>query len=309
MNQVQSFNFGNIAVSFREDGYLNATQIAAHFGKLPKDYLKTEQTQQYISALAESLSERTKILTDENQLVIVKKGNSKNFTQGTWLHPKLAIHFARWLDPKFAVWCDEQIESLLNKVSDGIKTVTPKPTRALPNGLTSEQIEAVKKLHNALTKSAPKEAQARIAITLWSAVKSKFGCSYKEVPAEQFPEVLSVMSRVAVENGVLYGEVLDRELLPAPQPALLDGLDIERFAVTVYYGAWALEMIEEVALPLRQLGHPKATTMHTLWSESRSFLRHNVQALQRVLPALESDHAAHVRGSLDKLQRLNARFI
>ena len=56
-NSVQSFNFGNIAVSFREDGYLNATQIAAHFGKLPKDYLKTEQTQQYISALVESLSE------------------------------------------------------------------------------------------------------------------------------------------------------------------------------------------------------------------------------------------------------------
>ena len=189
------------------------------------------------------------------------------------------------------------------------QAIYPKPTRALPNGLTGEQIEAVKKLHNALTKSAPKEAQARIAITLWSAVKSKFGCSYKEVPAEQFPEVLSVMSRVAVENGVLYGEVLDREPLPAPQPALLDGLDIERFAVTVYYGAWALEMLEEVALPLRQLGHPKATTMHTLWNESRSFLRHNIQALQRVLPALEPDHAAHVRGSLDRLQRLNARFI
>lgn len=124
-NSVQSFNFGNIAVSFREDGYLNATQIAAHFGKLPKDYLKTEQTQQYISALAESLSERTKILTDENQIVIVKKGNSKNFTQGTWLHPKLAIHFARWLNPKFAVWCDEQIEALLNgKVSDGLPAKT-----------------------------------------------------------------------------------------------------------------------------------------------------------------------------------------
>ena len=98
----------------------------------------------------------------------------------------------------------------------------PKPTRALPDGLTGEQIEAVKKLHNALTKSAPKEAQARIAITLWSAVKSKFGCSYKEVPAEQFPEVLSVMSRVAVENGMLYGEVLDAEPAPAP----FDDLDV-----------------------------------------------------------------------------------
>lgn len=160
----------------------------------------------------------------------------------------------------------------------------------------------------ALTKSAPKEAQARIAITLWSAVKSKFGCSYKEVPAEQFPEVLSVMSRVAVENGVLYGEVLDA--LPKAEPKLpIDGLDIERFAVTVYYGAWALEMLKEVALPLRQLGHPKAATMYTLWNESRSFLRHNAQALQRVLPALEPDHAAHVRGSLDRLKRLNARFI
>jgi hypothetical protein len=26
---------------------------------------------------------------------------------GTWLHPKLAVRFAQWLDPKFAVWCDQ----------------------------------------------------------------------------------------------------------------------------------------------------------------------------------------------------------
>ena len=280
MNQVQSFNFGNIAVSFREDGYLNATQIAAHFGKLPKDYLKTEQTQQYISALAESLSERTKILTDENQIVIVKKGNSKNFTQGTWLHPKLAIHFARWLNPKFAFWCDEQIEILLNgKISDGIKTVTPKPTRALPNGLTGEQIEAVKKLHNALTKSAPKEAQARIAITLWSAVKSKFGCSYKEVPAEQFPEVLSVMSRVAVENGVLYGEVLDAP--PKAKPKLpISGNSLADIAAMVYYGTWMIELGKDISAPLKQLGNKQAVTMWTVWHETRSILKRTAAALE-----------------------------
>jgi hypothetical protein len=102
---IKTLSFGSTAVSFRQDGFLNATQIAAHFGKLPKDYLKTEQTQQYIAALAESLSERTKILTDKNQLVIIKRGGAE---QGTWLHPKLAIHFARWLDPRFAVWCDER---------------------------------------------------------------------------------------------------------------------------------------------------------------------------------------------------------
>lgn len=296
---VSVLNFGNTPVSFRQDGFLNATSIAAHFGKLPKDYLKTEQTQQYISALAESLSERTKILTDENQLVIVKKGNSKNFTQGTWLHPKLAIHFARWLNPKFAVWCDEQIEILLNgKISDGIKTVTPKPTRALPDGLTGEQIEAVKKLHNALTKSAPKEAQARIAITLWSAVKSKFGCSYKEVPAEQFPEVLSVMSRVAVENGVLYGEVLDAP--PKAEPKLpIDGNSLADIAAMVYYGTWMIELGKDVSAPLKQLGNRQAVTMWTVWHETRSILKRTVAALEVLRGYADKDTSNRIAGCLE----------
>ena len=143
----------------------------------------------------------------------------------------------------------------------------------------------------------------------YSMIHQRFNVeAIEDLPAEQLPEAVAYIHALTLHTG-LVGEVLDREPLPAPQPALLDGLDIERFAVTVYYGAWALEMLEEVALPLRQLGHPKATTMHTLWNESRSFLRHNIQALQRVLPALEPDHAAHVRGSLDRLQRLNARFI
>jgi hypothetical protein len=107
---IQSFNYDNISVAFRNDGYLHATQIAKHFGKLPKDYLKTEQTQEYIAALADNCVRR-KILTDKNQLVIIKQGGIE---QGTWLHPKLAIHFARWLDPKFAVWCDEQIEHIIS---------------------------------------------------------------------------------------------------------------------------------------------------------------------------------------------------
>lgn len=101
----------DVPVSFLDNGYLNATTIANHFGKKVKDYLKTEQTQQYIAALTESLSKGRKILLEQNQLVIVKHGGVGN---GTWLHPKLAIPFARWLDPKFAVWCDGQIEQILS---------------------------------------------------------------------------------------------------------------------------------------------------------------------------------------------------
>lgn len=142
----------------------------------------------------------------------------------------------------------------------------------------------------------------------YSMIHQRFNVgAIEDIPAEQLPQAVAYVHALTLHTG-LVGEVLDREPLPAPQP-LLNGLDIERLAVTVYYGAWALEMLKEVALPLRQLGHPKAVTMHTLWNESRRFLRHNVQALQRILPALESDHAAHVRGSLDRLKSLNARFI
>lgn len=207
MTQVQTFNFGNIAVSFREDGYLNATQIAAHFGKLPKDYLKTEQTQQYISALAESLSERTKILTDENQLVIVKKGNSKNFTQGTWLHPKLAIHFARWLDPKFAVWCDEQIEALLNgKVSDGPAAKT-----------TADDRTPLRQAVAALVGRKGIDYS-----TAYGMVHQRFNVgAIEDLPAGQLPEAVAYVHALTLHTG-LVGEVLDAE--PAPTP--FDDLDV-----------------------------------------------------------------------------------
>ncbi|WP_274614651.1 KilA-N domain-containing protein [Vibrio alginolyticus] len=34
---------------------------------------------------------------------------------GTWGHPKLAVFFARWLSPAFAVLCDAVIDDILNK--------------------------------------------------------------------------------------------------------------------------------------------------------------------------------------------------
>lgn len=264
MTQVQTFNFGNIAVSFREDGYLNATQIAAHFGKLPKDYLKTEQTQQYISALAESLSERTKILTDENQLVIVKKGNSKNFTQGTWLHPKLAIHFARWLDPKFAVWCDEQIEALLNgKVSDGPAAKT-----------TADDRTPLRQAVAALVGRKGIDYS-----TAYGMIHQRFNVgAIEDLPAAQLPEAVAYVHALTLHTG-LTGEVLDA--LPKAEPKLpIDGNSLADIAAMIYYGTWMIELGKDISAPLRQLGCKQAVTMWTVWHETRSRLKRAVAALE-----------------------------
>lgn len=120
---LKTVNFDGLPVAFTENGYLNATMIAKHYGKRVQNYLKSERTQDYIRALNEHLSEAPKTASvdddseapkraSQNNLVIVQKGNSHEFEQGTWLHPKLAIDFARWLNPRFAVWCDMQIEQM-----------------------------------------------------------------------------------------------------------------------------------------------------------------------------------------------------
>ena len=209
MNQVQSFNFGNVSVSFRDDGYFNAIAIAAHFGKRVPDFIKTEQNQEYINALAEHISKTTKIVLDRNQLVIVKHGGNN---RGTWLHPKLAIHFARWLNPKFAVWCDEQIEALLNgNVSDGIK----------PAKTTADDRTGLRQAVAALVGRKGIDYS-----TAYSMIHQRFNVeAIEDIPAEKLPEAVAYVHALTLHTG-LTGEVLDREPLPAPAPAPFDDLDI-----------------------------------------------------------------------------------
>lgn len=46
-------------------------------------------------------------------------------TGGTFCHPKLAVFFARWLDVRFAVWCDLMIDNILR---GNIQTTVAVPT-------------------------------------------------------------------------------------------------------------------------------------------------------------------------------------
>ena len=121
MQQIITLQYNNtFPVSFQtSDAFINATQIAKQFGKKTENYLRTNETKEYVSALQKWLlpagnSNALKSVVEQNQLVIVKNGAPEN-GGGTWLHPKLAVNFARWLSADFAVWCDMQIEDLLYK--------------------------------------------------------------------------------------------------------------------------------------------------------------------------------------------------
>lgn len=105
MNNVIPFNYQGQAVRFNSDGWINATDVAKRYGKRPVDWLKQDETRQYLAALGEALN------CDPESLLETKRGR---YQSGTWLHPKLGVAFARWLDMKFSVWCDLHIDALLH---------------------------------------------------------------------------------------------------------------------------------------------------------------------------------------------------
>lgn len=88
----------------KENIFFNATQIAKQFGRLPADYLRLDATKEYISAVSSQYG------ISHSELISVTNGGKY---KGTWLHQKLAIDFARWCSPEFAVQLDAWIISKL----------------------------------------------------------------------------------------------------------------------------------------------------------------------------------------------------
>ena len=124
MHELVKLEYQGFQYSFNENGWFNATEAAAHFGKRVVDWFENKETKDYIEAMLSVINAQTAILQkvpkerclevlETKDLIKAKKGKSG----GTWLHPKLAVAFARWLDARFAVWCDLQIDELIHACS------------------------------------------------------------------------------------------------------------------------------------------------------------------------------------------------
>ena len=77
----------------------------------------------------------------------------------------------------------------------------PEKTRkALPNGLSIEQQDAIKKIVKDKADALPHDKRAKATITCWSALKAKFGVTYKEIAPEHFTDAVSLLSRITLEG-------------------------------------------------------------------------------------------------------------
>jgi hypothetical protein len=105
--QIASESFAGSAISFRTaDGWVNATQMAKAFGKRTENFLRTDSAKAFIAALEADLA----VSTVTPKSVTVRQGGIE---QGTWMHPDLALEFARWLSPEFAIWTNRVIRRVL----------------------------------------------------------------------------------------------------------------------------------------------------------------------------------------------------
>ena len=109
MKELTTFNYQGQDITFDfTDGnkMINATEMGKAFNKLPKDFLKSKQINEYIILLS-----RKENCPIKKIINVLKVGNQ----QVTWMHRLLALRFAQWLSPKFSLWVDERTQELIIK--------------------------------------------------------------------------------------------------------------------------------------------------------------------------------------------------
>lgn len=109
VNQIFQYNGSPISFQKGDGVMVNATEMAKPFGKRPAKWLELFSTTQFIDSLiAVRKSDRSKLIQQINGI-------------GTWMHEDVALEFARWLSPAFAIWCNDRIKELL---TTGVVTVS-----------------------------------------------------------------------------------------------------------------------------------------------------------------------------------------
>jgi plasmid maintenance system antidote protein VapI len=106
---VEVMEFHGTKIAFEEINgkmMINATQMAKPFGKMPKDWLRTQQAKDLVKVVSVAHI----CLTDDLQ--VVRQGG---VNQGTFFQEDVALFFAQWLSPEFYLACNRKLKELLTK--------------------------------------------------------------------------------------------------------------------------------------------------------------------------------------------------
>lgn len=98
-SQIFQYNGNPITFQIGDTTMVNATQMAKSFNKRPGKWLELPTTKEFLNELG--------AIRKSDRLIETING------VGTWMHEDVAIEFARWLSPQFAIWCNDRIKELM----------------------------------------------------------------------------------------------------------------------------------------------------------------------------------------------------
>lgn len=218
-------------VSFNEEGWINATEIAARYGKSPNDWLEQAETAEYIAALLEIqlparpvikeiqelINGKIKRATHNQILRLIKKtglvktkSGAPETGGGTWLNSDLGVPFARWLDVRFAIWCDRQIRALIAGHHPHFDWKRARSEAASSFKVMADVLKLVRDEQGKVTASHHYINEARL---INGVLSGQFAAMDRERLSDSD---LSLLAHLEVRNSVLIGRGLpyqDRKLI------------------------------------------------------------------------------------------------
>ena len=186
-NQIFQYNGSPITFQKGDSVMVNATQMAKSFGKRATHWLSNQQSKDFINALS-----GVRNLTPSD-LVKVTNGDGGC----TWMHEDVALEFARWLSPSFAIWCNDRIKELLTTGSTSVPPINFDDPEAVL--LLATKWSEEKKLR------LQAEAKARAEAEINEANRPKIAFA-DAMLASQTSCLIGELAKVITQNGYKIGQ-------------------------------------------------------------------------------------------------------
>lgn len=104
----------NGVIYFKGNDMATPTQLA--------NWKRSNNTERYMNALQSKLCENYIVCDNLNEIKDIQLTiNTEGKNGGTWIHEKLVLHLARYIDVELELWCDEQIQTLFREGTVSIK--------------------------------------------------------------------------------------------------------------------------------------------------------------------------------------------
>ena len=204
-SKQQSLKLNDVVVISRsEDNYINATQLCQAGDKLFADWYRLNTTKQLINEAESDMG------IPISQLIDIKKGNSNDFHQGTWIHPDLAIQLAQWISPQFAL-----------QVSKWIRTLFTTGTVSIDIQLLEDKNKEIKMKHNKIKlledlyvkKQQRKDYLEKNVIYILTTEDNKKKRIYIIGKAQELKNRLSTYNKTSEHEVIYYKECKSKEVM------------------------------------------------------------------------------------------------